>query len=125
MPNMLEQASNWLSDQLDEHASSSVEFRRGSLSVSLVAGKARTTFDAVDSNGMVINVESSDFIITASTIVLDEVATLPRVGDLITESIGSETHAFEVMRFGTEQCFRQCDPYGHKLRIHTKYVGVI
>lgn len=125
MANLLESASQWLSDQLDENASSAVEYRRGSLSVALVAGKGRTTFDATDSSGMVINVESRDFIVTASTIVLDSVVIKPSVGDLIVQLIGSESHGYEVMRFGTEQCYRQCDPFGHKLRIHTKYIGVI
>ena len=73
MTNLLETASQWLSGQLDDNASSDVQYRRGSLSVSVVAGKGRTTFDAVDSSGVVINVESRDFIITANTILLDDV----------------------------------------------------
>lgn len=125
MTNLLETASQWLSGQLDDNASSDVEYRRGSLSVSVVAGKGRTSFDAVDSGGVVTNVESRDFIITAETIVLDGIVVLPRVGDRIVEQNGDELHAYEVIRFGTEQHYRECDPYGHKLRIHTKYVGVI
>ena len=125
MTNVLETASQWLSDQLDENASSSVLYRRGSLTAPIVAGRGRTTFDAVNSSGMVINVESHDFIVTATTIVLDSVQCRPEVGDRLIQTVGSELHAYEVMQFGTEQHFRQCDPFGHKLRIHTKYIGVV
>ncbi len=125
MINVLETASQWLSDQLDENASSSVLYRRGSLTVPIVAGLGRTTFDAINSSGMVINVESHDFIITATTIVLDSVQVRPEVGDRIIQTVGSELHAYEVMKFGSEQHYRQCDPFGHKLRIHTKYIGVV
>lgn len=111
MTNLLETASQWLSGQLDDNASSDVDYRRGSLSVSLVAGKGRTSFDAVDSSGVVSNVESRDFIISADTILLDGVLSIPKVGDLIVEVIDSVSHAYEVMRFGTEQCYRACDPY--------------
>lgn len=123
MTNLLETASQWLSGQLDDNASSDVEYRRGSLSVSVVAGKGRTSFDAVDSSGVVTNVESRDFIITAETIVLDGIVVLPRVGDWIVEQNGDELHAYEVIRFGTEQHYRACDPYGHKLRIPRNTLG--
>jgi hypothetical protein len=121
MTNILETASQWLSDQQDEHTSSDVVYRRGSLSVELVAGLGRTTFDATDASGMVINVQSHDFIVSAALIVLDGVQVTPDVGDKIVVS----SQIYEVMRFGTEQHYRQCDPYGHKLRIHTKYVGQV
>lgn len=125
MTNLLELASQWLSDQLDENASSEVFYRRGSLAVAVLAGKGRTTFDATDSSGMIINVESHDFIISAETIVLDSEKVFPQVGDRIIQTVAGEINSYEVQRFGTEQPFRFCDPYGHKLRIHTKFVGVV
>jgi hypothetical protein len=121
MPNLLDTASQWLSDQQDEHTSSDVVYSRGSLSSNLVAGRGRTTFDATDSSGMVINVQSHDFLVSADLIVLDGVESLPEVGDKITAG----SLMYEVMRFGTEQHYRQCDPFGHKLRIHTKFVGQV
>jgi hypothetical protein len=121
MTNLLETASQWLSDQQDEHTSSDVVYSRGSLSVALVAGRGRTRFDATDSSGMVINVQSHDFLVSSDLIVLDGVQVLPEVGDKIT----ADLLIYEVIRFGTEQHYRQCDPYGHKLRIHTKFVGQV
>lgn len=125
MANILETASQWLSDQLDENASSSVAYRRGSLSVTVLASKGKTTLDVANSSDMLVNVEAHDFIITASTIVLNELVSLPLVGDRITETIASKLHSYEVIMFGAEQPYRFCDPYGHKVRIHTKYLGVV
>jgi hypothetical protein len=123
--NLLEQASQWLSGQIDAHASNSVLYRRGSLTVPLVAGKARSTYELVDSNGMIVNVEVHDFLITAESLVLDGMKCTPEVGDQLIETVEGELHSYEVMIFGTEKQYRFCDPYHHKLRVHTKYMGVV
>jgi len=81
MTNMLETASKWLSDQLDEHVSSAVHYRRGSTVVPLVAGKGRTQFETTDAFNMLILVESRDFLISTTAILLDGVQSLPQVGD--------------------------------------------
>ena len=125
MSNMLERGSQWLSDQIDQHAASNVLYRRGSQTVSLVAGKARSTYELIDANGMIVNVEAHDFLITAKNLVLDGVKCLPEVGDRIIETLDGDFHAYEVMVFGTEKQYRFCDPYHHKLRVHTKFVGVM
>ncbi len=125
MTNLLEDASQWLSGQIDDHASNSVLYRRGSLTVPLVAGKARTTYELTDSSGMLVEVESRDFLVTAATLILDGIQCLPEVGDRIIETVDSSLHAYEVMTFGTEKQYRFCDPYHHKLRVHTKYIGVV
>ena len=125
MSNMLERGSQWLSDQIDHYAASSVLYRRGSLTVPVQAGMGRTTFDLTDSSGILVAVESRDFLISATNLTLDEMPIIPEVGDRIIETIGSKLHAYEVSNFGAEQCYRYCDPYRHKLRIHTKYVGVV
>lgn len=125
MTNMLEEGSQWLSDQIDEHLSSPVLYRRGSSSVSVQAGKANTTFELPSSNGMVVTVESRDFLITASKLILDGQQQLPLVGDRITEDISGELRAYEVQNFGTERPYRFCDAHRIKLRVHTKYVGVV
>ncbi len=125
MANLLETGSQWLSDQIDEHLSSPVVYRRGSSTVSVQAGKAKTTFDLPSSNGMIISVESRDFLITASKLLLDGEQILPLVGDRIIEDISGELRAYEVQNFGTERPYRFCDAHRIKLRVHTKYVGVV
>lgn len=125
MTNLLEQASDWLAEQLDEYASNSVLYRRGSLVAAVVASKAKTTFDVPQVDGMLIQVQSHDWLITAQSIVLDAEVVKPAIGDRIIETIAGKLHCYEVQKFGMEQHYRQCDPFGHKLRIHTKYVGVV
>ena len=125
MTNVLERGSQWLSEQIDHYAASSVLYRRGSLTVPVQAGKGRTTFELNDTSGILVETESRDFLISAGNLLLDDMPILPEVGDRIIETIGSKLHAYEVNKFGAEQPYRFCDPYRHKLRIHTKYVGVI
>ena len=125
MANLLETGCQWLSDQIDEHLSSPVEYRRGSSTVLVQAGKAKTTFDLPSSNGMIVAVESRDFLITASKLLLDGEQVLPLVGDRIIEDINGELRAYEVQNFGTERPYRFCDAHRIKLRVHTKYVGVV
>ena len=125
MTNVLEQGSLWLSDQIDEHAASYVLFCRGSQTVEVPAGKGRTTFELTDTSGILISIESRDFLISAASLLLDDIPILPEVGDRIIETIGSKLHAYEVSNFGSEQSYRFCDPYRYKLRIHTRYIGVI
>ena len=125
MTNVLEQGSLWLSDQIDHYAASSVLYRRGSLTVPVQAGKGRTTFELTDTSGILISIESRDFLISAASLLLDDIPILPELGDRIIETIGSKLHAYEVSNFGSEQSYRFCDPYRYKLRIHTRYIGVI
>jgi hypothetical protein len=125
MTNVLEQGSQWLSDQIDQYAASSVLYRRGSLTVPVQAGKGRTTFELTDTSGILISIESRDFLISAANLLLDDIPALPEVGDRIIETVGEELHAYEVSNFGAEQPYRFCDPFRHKLRVHTRYIGVI
>jgi hypothetical protein len=125
MSNVLEEASEWLSGQIDANASSPVLYRRGSLTAPVVAGKAKTIFEVPSVDGMLVQIESHDWIITAQAISLDGVVSRPALGDRIIETVGGKLHAYEVTRFGQEQHYRQCDPFGHKLRVHTKYTGVV
>ena len=125
MTNMLDQGSLWLSDQIDDHVSSNVLYRRGSLTVPVQAGKGRTTFELTDTSGILVAIESRDFLISTANLLLDEMPILPGVGDRIIETIGDKLHAYEVSNFGSEQSYRFCDPYRHKLRIHTRYLGVV
>lgn len=125
MTNFLESANRWLSGQIDQHLSSSVVYKRGSLAVPVNASKGRTTFEIQDSNGILIAVESRDFLITADNLVLDGIRSIPEVGDRIVETRDGVFEAYEVSNFGLEQPYRYCDPHRIKLRIHTRYVGTV
>jgi hypothetical protein len=123
--NLLDEGARWLSNQLDLYASSEVEYRRDSTIISLWAAKGRTQFELTDTNGMIIAVESRDFLISADNLVLNGRVILPKVGDRIVESVHDKLHGYEVSNFGGDQPYRFCDPYRHKVRIHTRFIGIL
>ena len=125
MTNMLEQGSQWLSEQIDHYAASSVLYRRGSLTAPVQAAKGRTSFEITDTSGILVEIESRDFLISAANLRLDDMPVLPEVGDRIIETVGAKLYAYEVSNFGAEQPYRFCDPYRIRVRVHTRYIGVV
>ena len=122
--NQLRNGAAWLADQLDRFASVEVLYKRESLQIPMVATKGRSTFEQLDSSNMMVLIDSQDFIVTASRLSFNGQSITPRPGDQIIESSGSGTTTFEVNAFGTNQCFKACDPFGIKLRIFTKKIAV-
>ena len=127
MADMLEQGASWLDDQRHQHMTRSVSYARGAITVAVQATIGRTEFEQADDFGIVHKVESRDYLIRTSDLVLDGQATLPKQGDLIRESnvSGSSTTTFvyEVLSPGDEPVFRYSDPYRKALRIHTKHIA--
>lgn len=98
-------------------------YRRGSESLNLAATIGQTEFTVDDGTGVVQRIESRDFLILASDLVLSGIAQLPERGDRIEESSGTTVFVYEVTAPGPEPCWRWSDPYRQTLRIHTKLVG--
>jgi len=122
MANMLAKASEWLEDQRTRHATSTVQYVRGSQTAEVPATVGKTTFELDDGYGVLVRHESRDFLVLAADLVLDEVPTLPERGDRIRETHGSMTFTYEVTAPGKEPCWRYSDPYRKTLRIHTREV---
>lgn len=127
MPDMLGQGSKWLEDQRHKHLSRPVVYQRGEESIELSATVGRTEFEQVDQSGMVNKIESRDFLVRRSDLILDGAPSLPKAGDRIRETSGNEVFIYEVMSplGGNEPPFRYSDPNRHTLRIHTKHVGTV
>jgi hypothetical protein len=123
MPDLLETGSAFLDDQRHQHMTRAVTYQRGADSVELAATIGRTEFEQADDYGVVHKIESRDFLVRTADLVLASVQTLPKAGDRIRETEGSQTFVYEVMAPGTEPPFRYSDPYRKTLRIHTKQVG--
>jgi len=123
MPDMLEQASNWLEDQRTEHASRTVTYERGAASVALAASIGRTIFDIDNGFGVVERTESRDFLVFAADLLLAGISVLPERGDRVRETQGTTTYVYEVMAPGKEPHYRYSDPYRKTLRIHTKHIS--
>ena len=123
MTDLLRQGMEWLEGQRKAHLSSPVTYRRGALSVEVLATVGATRFEADDGSGIVVEMEARDYLIAAADLVLDGQRTLPERGDQVLEARDGVTHVYEVMDLGPEKHFVTCDPDGRTLRIHTKYVG--
>jgi hypothetical protein len=121
--NQLENGAAWLSQQLDQFASVEITYQRGNQSLTFPATKGRTSFEQVDANNVIAIIESRDFIVTAGRLVFAGQATNPNAGDRIIETRNGVQSIYEVNAFGNQQPFRQCDPYGIKLRVHSKLIS--
>jgi len=71
-----------------------------------------------------MRIESRDYLVRASDLILAGAVTLPKPGDLILESDGIATYTYEVMAPGDEPPWRYSDMNRATLRIHTKQVAV-
>lgn len=126
MADLLEQGSAWLEDQRTAHMSRTVVYQRGAEVVELPATIGRTVFEQADEFGIIHKLESRDFLVLRTDLVLSGVETLPRAGDRVRDPDGAGTQVYEVMApggTGGEPPFRYSDPYRKTLRIHTKHVG--
>ncbi len=123
MPDLLETGSNWLENQRHQHMTRTVLYQRGTDTVELVATIGRTAFEQADEFGVIHRIESRDFLVRVSDLVLATVQTLPKAGDQISETTGDQTFVYEVMAPGNEPPWRYSDPYRRTLRIHTKHVA--
>ena len=123
MSNLLQIGASWLADQMKTHASIDVTYERGAEQVPVKATVGKTEFELDDGSGVVVRIQSRDFLIHTADLVLGGVETLPVAGDLIRETQGAKTFVYEVMAPGDEPHYRYSDPYRKLLRIHTKHVA--
>lgn len=123
MADLLEQGAAFLDDRRHEHLTRTVTYKRGVDNVDLAATVGRTVFEQADESGFIRKVESRDFIVRRTELILGGVETLPKAGDRVRDPDGSQTQVYEVMAPGGEPPFRFSDPYRKVLRIHTKHVA--
>ena len=128
MPDLLQRGSDWLEDRRTKHATRMVVYQRGApgvgASVEVQATIGRTEFDVDNGAGVLLRVESRDYLILTTDLVLDGEQTPPKQGDFICEHIGEREYVYEVMAPGGAPHFRFSDPYRRTLRIHTKFLRV-
>lgn len=123
MADLLANAATWLAQQRTKHLTQPVVYRRDVLMVTLPATIGKTEFEIDDEFGVVQRLESRDFLILTSDLILNGTVTLPERGDIIVEPAGSQTLQYEVTAPGKAPCWRYADLYRQTLRIHTKFIG--
>jgi len=124
MPDILESGIGWLESQRDKHRTKPVTFCRGAESIEVQATVAKWTFEIDDGMGILEKIESRDFLILISHLVLAGQAIEPQRGDRIKETSGNKVYVYEVLAPGKEDCWIFSDDYRNTYRIHTKQVDV-
>lgn len=114
MADFLESGLAWLSGALRRHASSPVSYRREGTVKRVPAIYGRTHYQWLDSSGLRTGSFVSDFLIEFA-----DLGFTPKTGDLITAG----ERQFKVLPFGADGCWRWSDPYGVRMRIHTKQIS--
>ena len=123
MADLLEQGMTFLDEKRHQHMTRTVVYERGASSVEVQATLGETTFEQADDFGIVQKVESRDFLIRTGDLVLDGQPALPKSGDRIRDTQGTQVFVYEVSAPGNEPPFRYSDPYRKALRIHTKHIA--
>ena len=82
MGNLLQIGASWLADQMKTHASIDVLYERGVEQMPVKATVGKTEFELDDGSGVVVRVQSRDYLIQAADLVLGGSETLPAAGDL-------------------------------------------
>ena len=122
MPDLLDFGMDWLANQLQEHVSRTVVYRRAVNQVPVPATIGRTLMKLADGDGGVrMEWTDRDFLIRADVLVIAGNRITPERGDTVVDA----GQVYEVMAPGGEPPWRPSDPFGHLLRIHTKRIGAV
>jgi hypothetical protein len=120
---LLDQGSAFLDDQRHRHMSRTVVYRRGAAEKEVQATIGRTEFEQADDAGLIHRTESRDFLIRTVDLDLGSGPVLPRAGDQVRETAGTQVFVYEVNAPGGQPPFRYSDPYRRVFRIHTKHIA--
>ena len=124
MADMLKTGIEALGQWLKDFASQPVTYQRGSDSVDLMASYGPKLLKIDDGMGGIrLEWTDEDFkFLGADFHFADGAVIEPRRGDLVYATLSGQVQAFEVLPFGSEPCWRWCDPYHVNIRVHTKHV---
>lgn len=122
MSDILQTACSALQAVRHGSLSQTVTYRRGEATIEIAATIGRTIFEVDDGQGVIVQVESRDWLVRVSDLVLGwpGVATEPKPGDRVEATSGATVRVYEVTAMAGEKCWRYSDPYRETFRIHTK-----
>lgn len=124
MSDLLDEGVSWLSATRKTGMSRTVVYTRCGATVSLAAMIGSTTAEVPDNSGGLIRVESVDFVVKTSDLVLGGNAIRPQSGDTITTQHNGKDCTYEVLDLGGGTCWRWHDPFQDSIRIHSKKIEV-
>lgn len=120
--NLMTWGASWLSEKLKDHASETIVFERGSLSVSWDASIRSTTIQVENEPGYFVDFEASVFEGKASELILNGQVATPQLGDKLRVPSGLETLIYEVFCPSSQLQPYTLDPYRNRISITTKLV---
>lgn len=122
----MDRGSEFLSEHRTAHMAREIEYRRGSVAITLDATPGRSVFDQQNSDGMLTRSESRDYLLRSKDLVLSGARVEPEDGDLLIDvDANGDRMSFEVRAPASgEPPFRYSDPFRRTIRVHTKLVEV-
>ena len=123
MSDLLDSAVEWLDSVRRDELSQTVVYERDGCSVTIPARPGQTEYDSIDANGFPIQSIATDFLVSASGLLLHGILVEPAVGDRITWLRGDATEMYEVLEPAGMACFRP-DPTRRQYRIHTRRISI-
>lgn len=119
MADLLKSGAAWLAEARRSYMASAVTYSRGVLSKVVLATRGKTDLQVFDGEGNARQMETADFIMNTSDLVLGGQAVLPALGDRI--AVGGES--YEVLGVPGMGHYRFCDQQKYSIRVHTKKVA--
>jgi len=113
--NMLQAGSQWLAQQLGQHASDCITYSRGAVTLKIDATRGTSTFESEDVDGAIHRVETQDFLITDVSKFESRFGT-PQDGDQVNDGKSN----YRVLAPGGEKPYRYSGQHRTVLRIHSK-----
>lgn len=124
MRDVFDTSAAWLDRQFRQHGSRTAEYRRGDRAVTVRAAVGRTNHEYDRGDGLIVRVESRDYLVDVADLALNGVPVEPQDGDQVVDADGAGREvAYEVAAVAGGPCFRFTDGYRRRFRIHTKFAG--
>ena len=115
MTDLIQNGLNWLAAQLNVSASQSITYTQGIVSYALLATIGKTDVVDTDDDGNALEFRMTDFLFDAA-----DFPVVPAPGDTIHATPAGVAITYEVLPFPNGEYYRNEDPYGVRIRIHTK-----
>lgn len=94
---------------------------RGNQTCAPTVTLARNSNQAIEQQNFTVEADQQDVMVAAADYAPGGTPSAPQMDDQITVTIGTASRVFRVIvPNGSEKCFRELDPEGTELRVHTK-----
>lgn len=107
--------------RLGQAAGKAVVYRRGAVSVPIVATRGQTTYEQDLGDGRIVRAQTQDWILDAIRLGQTEIGSLPQAGDQIIEQSGGRCVTWELMSLGRGTAWERSGQ-SDLVRVHTKEV---